>query len=302
MDLAFALISNEDILFCSDETAYAYFEIAIFADALNRQLSGNRWWLHKIILSPMDVERNLLILIRVLKVKEDSSLLFCVVGDFPGGTLIGYDLLAEFEQRLTAIYSCASLLSMAGSKQDAFVNLCKEIVSMLLQKHQDHIDSQSVDEEEFTGEAHIHYCGLSWQGLPIFSKIFDDTLICNIPLGNGISQQEMLESVLSAKLATIVMNTVIRAQAYVHSIQIMVDPHSHFYHLINFGNLPNNHSLELYASGQPKHVNSLFTELMSRIQSDPTFTMPFTGDLKPYEEVKNLLSKHLMQLQDSEVN
>jgi hypothetical protein len=234
-----------------------------------------------------------------MKVQEDNNLLFCVVGDFPGGTVIGYDLLKEFEQRVLSNYSCTSLCSMAGSKQDAFATLCKDIASMLLQKHQDHVNSQAIDEEEFGGDTRIHYCGLSWQGLPIFSKLFDETLMSNIPQGNGISQQEMLESVLSAKLATIVMNTVIRAQANVHSIQIQADPLARIFHLINFGNLPNMHSLELYASGQPKQVNALFDELMNRIKDDPTFTMPFTGDLKPYEEVKNLLSNHLMELQDS---
>ncbi len=299
MGLAFALIADEDILYCSQEDAFPFFEIVIFANALNNQLSAGKWKIHKVVLWPMAADHDQRILTRVTRSDDGRSLVYCVYGDFQKGSVTGYQLLEEFEKRLTVVYPPQSICSMATTRQEILKNLCSEIVENLRKKYQEKVDAQAEEHEVFTGIPTIHYCGLSWMGLPIFSKLFDDSLIINLPeIRNGeMSRQEVLESILSAKLATIVMNTVIRAQAHVHSIQILTDPKAAQYQLINFGVLPNNYSLELYASGQPKDLDKIFFEICGKVESDPTLSMPFTGDLKPYEELKKILSNHLQSLQ-----
>ncbi len=296
--LAFALIADEDILYCSNEDAFPFFEIVIFANALNKQLSAGKWHIHKIILWPMAAEHDQRILTRVVRSEDGRSLLYCVFGDFQKGSVTGYQLLEEFEKRLTAVYSHQTVCSMAATRQEILKIFCSEIVENLRKKYQERVDANSEVHEIFTGPPLIHYCGLSWQGLPIFSKLFDDSLIENLPESREgeMSRHEVLESVLSAKLATIVMNTVIRAQAHVHSIQILVDTKLAKYQLINFGVLPNSYSLELYATGQPKDLDKIFFEICEKVENDPTLSMPFTGDLKPYEGLKKILSNHLLNL------
>ena len=299
MGLGFALIADEDILYCSDEDAFPFFEIVIFANALNNQLSAGKWHMHKVILWPMIAEQDKRILIRVTRSEEGRFLLYCVLGDFQKGSATGYQLLEEFEKRLTGVYSPQSIQSLTTARQDILKQLCSEIVANLQQKYQEKVDAQEESHEIFTGEPKIHYCGLSWMGLPIFSKLFDDTLEEHVPDSKDgeMSRHDILESILSAKLATIVMNTVIRAQAHVHSIQILVDRSLGLYHLINFGVLPNNYSLELYTSGQPKDLDKIFYDICSMIENDPALSIPFTGDMKPYEGLIKLLSTHLTNLQ-----
>ncbi len=298
MGLAFALVADEDILYCSNEDAFPFFEIVIFANALNNQLSAGKWHIHKIVIWPMAADHDQRILTRVARSEDGRSLLYCVYGDFQKGSVIGYQLLEEFEKRVMAVYPHQTVCSMASGRQEILKNLCAEIVDNLRKKYQEKVDSNSESHEIFSGPPQIHYLGLSWQGLPIFSRLFDDSLIENLPesKNGGMSRQEVLESILSAKLATIVMNTVIRAQSHVHSIQILVDPKTALYQLINFGVLPNNYSLELYATGQPKDLDKIFFEICGKVENDPTLSMPFTGDLKPYEELKRKLSNHLINL------
>jgi hypothetical protein len=300
MGLAFALIADEDILYCSNEDAFPFFEVVIFANALNKQLSAGKWHMHKIILWPLTAEHDMRILIRVVPSEDGRCLLYCVFGDFQKGSVLGYQLLEEFEKRLTVVYSHQSICSMATTRQDILKSLCAEIVETLRKKYQDKVDAQAEEHEVFRGPPTIHYCGLSWQGLPIFSKLFDDALVEYLPeTKNGeISRHELLETILSAKLATIVMNTVIRAQAHVHSIQILMDSKASQYQLINFGVLPNSYSLELFASGQPKDLDKIFFDLCGKVEADPALTLPFTGDLKPYEWLKRLLANQLFNLQN----
>ncbi len=297
--LAFALVADEDILYCSNEDAFPFFEIVIFANALNNQLSAGKWQIHKIVIWPMAAEHDQRILTRVTRSEDGRSLLFCVYGDFQKGSVIGYQLLEEFEKRLTAVYSHPTICSMAASRQEVLKSLCSEIIDNLRKKYEEKVKAQAEEHEVFKGAPQIHYCGLSWMGLPIFSRLFDEALTENLPESNNreMSKQEVLESILSAKLATIVMNTVIRAQAHVHSIQILVDPKIGQYQLINFGVLPNNYSLELYASGQPKELDKIFFEICGKVENDSTLSMPFTGDLKPFDSLKKVLSNHLLSLQ-----
>ncbi|MHA1733745.1 MAG: hypothetical protein ACTSU5_17500 [Promethearchaeota archaeon] len=291
MRSSFALIVDDSIAFSSDERQYPRFEVVIFANALNQSLSRGTWGLHKIVMDaiPEDPDSEMIreeILVKPFQ-SDGHTILYCVNGTF--GDKPPYEILDMFEKRISAIYKPELLTQMVNSKGDIFKNIATEITDFL----HDQLDALILDGttplEEFPKvPPRVHYLGISSLGLPIVSRMYDEEIIRHTGGQEHpeMSQQEYFESVLSAKCATIVMNSIIRAQAEVKSIQLKVG--DDLYHFIYFRTL-GNYAVELFASGNPESIETLFDVIIEMLEKSPVLQETFKGDLKPYASLKDII-------------
>ncbi len=283
MDVSLALIVDDSLVFSNIEAHNPRYEVVIFANALNKSLSGGKWGLHKIVMQPEDTNAGEeQIIVKSFKAGE-IEILYCANGKFDHHP--PYHILEMFEKRLSSIYRPEMLSQSYDGKGDILRNIAAEITEYVLQE----LEKMAPKAEEFPDvPPRIHYLGITSMGLPIVSRMYDEEIIQHLGSGTHpeMSQKEYMESVLSAKCATIVMNTLIRAQAQVKSIQLKVDDTK--YHFIYFRPL-GNYTVELYASGNPVTIERLFDIIISLLEKSPALNTTFQGDLKPYGSLKEIL-------------
>ncbi|MHA1671534.1 MAG: hypothetical protein ACTSV5_13310, partial [Promethearchaeota archaeon] len=100
---------------------------------------------------------------------------------------------------------------------------------------------------------------------------------------------------LSARLATITMNTQIRAKSYIKEIHFDDLREEGCIKLILYGKI-NNFSLDLIASGDFFKIKEIFSQLESRISQEEILLKEFNGDLKPYRALSQKLNSILQEL------
>lgn len=282
------LIVDDDVLYSSREEHLARFEVVVFANALNRSISAGNWRLHKMVLVPLDPEATKeLVFVKTERV-GNFDVLFCLMGSLDDAVL-GYQLLDAFHAKVTAVYQPSQLMSMSGGKAEILKQLCDEAAVAVIEQLEgmDEISGRKGSYPDVPPR--IHYCGISSQGLPIASRMFDEEILQHLPPElemPGMSVREYVETTLSAKCATIVMNSLIRAQANVQSLELKVDDqHYHFIYFKDVGA----YTVEMYGSGNPEGVERLFELVAQMIEDVPGIPPSFTGDLKPYAPLKELL-------------
>ncbi|MBD3350716.1 MAG: hypothetical protein GF364_04430 [Candidatus Lokiarchaeota archaeon] len=151
--------------------------------------------------------------------------------------------------------------------------------------------------ESFKGEPALLYTGVSCQGLPMVSKLFAINLF---DIGEEFEEEELnakielLETTISGQLATISMNSFIRAKSLVKEIQIILDEEENHFGFISFEpmGVNNLYTLELFTMGQPPSHEEFINKVKNT--SENTFQClqnPFCGELKPYANLKGFLSK-----------
>lgn len=283
----FAIIFEDDMLYCSNEAVYTSFEIVLFVEKLITSLNPKKTWrLNNIYLKGyrMGAER---MVIKHLVTEDNKNLFFCISGDFPAGSKKAYEMIDEFYDKIQSYYPSVKHL-VAASKNKPFQEIVEVLTDHLWSKYEDLVEE---DESRISQDANkrnnILYVGISSQGLPIISQLYDKNLLENLDVEITEDNADMYSSNISAKLATIAMNTVIRAKTNIKEIH-MHDITEKRDKIILFGSI-NDYSLDFFASGNFSQLKLVFKKLKERISQEQILQEDFGGDLKPYRYLHDTL-------------
>ena len=124
-------------------------------------------------------------------------------------------------------------------------------------------------------------------------ELFDKNLLNHINREITPENIELYSSNLSAKLATISMNTQIRTKTRIKEIHIedteKVQENNNK-KIILFGNI-NGYSVDFIATGNFYKVKAIFKQFKSKLSLDSAFRKEFAGDLRPYKHLKYYLDE-----------
>jgi hypothetical protein len=290
---SFSIILENDILYCSDEKKYNAFEIILFTEKLLRSINPrNTWRLRKICLKHKK-SRKERIIVEHMVTKAGQNIFFCSIGNFAVGSTESFKMLKDFAKQVQVQYNDLDRLK-SSSDEPTFTDVIKLITDYLRDKYLDPLEEETIYEKTINnGQNAILYAGISAQGLPIVSQLFDSNLLTNLNRDKTIENIELYSSDLSAKLATISMNTQIRAKTKIkeihiedtEGIQININKK-----IILFGNI-NGYSVDFIATGNFYKVKAIFKQLKSKLSLDSAFGVEFAGDLRPFKHLRYYLDE-----------
>ena len=287
----FAIILDEDVLYVSNSNKYPSFEIVLFVEKLIRSLNPKNFWRLTNILFEGDMGKERMI-IRHIVTENDQSLFYCITGDFPSNSEEVSKLMDEYIEKVTANYETAEIIKKMSSHSE-FSKVIQLITGYLWDKYRDPIEDEVIETQCLGIENKIIYCGISTQGLPIISQLYDKSLLNNFHREINDENIELFTSSISAKLATITMNTQIRAKTNIKEV--------HFNDLDDQGckkiilcSPINEYSLDFIASGDFVKIKEIFNKLEHNISQEQILTNEFAGDLKPFRPLKTQLNEFLI--------
>ena len=290
MITGFTIILEEDILYCSDNKKYNSFEIILFLEKLLRSINPrNTWRLKKICYKDHKIGRERII-VKHIVTKKYQNLFFCIIGNFNVGSGETFKIVNEFSKQVNLHYKNLAELKNA-SEESTFNDVISLITTYLKDKYTEPLEEEVIfDENENNIKNTILYAGISSQGLPIISQLFDTNLLMNLAREKTNENIELFTSDLSAKLETISMNTQIRAKKRIKEIHFIDNEDIKYKLIILFGNI-NGYSLDFVASGNFYKIKSIFKQFKSRMVLDAIFQKEFAGDLKPYKHLRKYLNE-----------
>ncbi|NHJ22403.1 MAG: hypothetical protein EAX91_15765 [Candidatus Lokiarchaeota archaeon] len=287
----FAIILDEDVLYVSNSNKYPSFEIVLFVEKLISSLNPKNFWRLTNILFEGDMGKERMI-IRHIVTENDQSLFYCITGDFPSNSEEVSKLMDEYIEKVTANYETAEIIKKMSSHSE-FSKVIQLITGYLWDKYRDPIEDEVIEAQCLGIENKIIYCGISAQGLPIISQLYDKSLLNNFHREINDENIELFASSISAKLATITMNTQIRAKTNIKEV--------HFNDLDDQGckkiilcSPINEYSLDFIASGDFVKIKEIFNQLEHNISQEQILTNEFAGDLKPFRSLKTQLNEFLI--------
>ncbi len=288
MIVGFTIILEDEILYCSDENKYKAFEIVLFVEKLMKFF---RWRLKNICLKSRKKKKERIIVEHVIT-NAGQNLFFCCVGNFSVGSQESFKMLKEFRNQVKTQYKDLARLKFA-SGEPTFKQVINLIIEYLKDKYVDPLEEEIIyDKDNNVGNA-ILYAGISAQGLPIISQLYDNNLLSTLQREKTFENIELFSSDLSAKLATISMNTQIRAKTKIKEIHLD-DTANHETHnskkVILFGNIKG-YSIDFIATGNFYKIKSVFKQLKSKMALDSAFKNEFSGDLRPFKHLKYYLDE-----------
>jgi len=277
----FTIILEDKILYCSDEKKYNAFEIVLFVEKLLRSINPkNTWRLKKICLKNKKKGKERII-VEHMVTNAGQNLFFCSVGNFNVGSLEAFKMLKEFSKQVNIQYKDLARLQFA-SEEPTFKQVINLIIDYLKDKYFEPLEEEIIYEKmNNNGQNAILYAGISAQGLPIISQLYDKNLLRNLERERTSENIELFSSDLSAKLATISMNTQIRAKTKIKEIHINDSEKNAGKKIIFFGNI-NGYSLDFIASGNFYKIKEIFKQLKKKMSLDVVFKGEFSGDLRPF--------------------
>ena len=177
MITGFAIILDEDVLYVSNSNKYPSFEIVLFVEKLIRSLNPKNFWRLTNILFEGDMGKERMI-IRHIVTENDQSLFYCITGDFPSNSEEVSKLMDEYIEKVTANYETAEIIKKMSSHSE-FSKVIQLITGYLWDKYRDPIEDEVIETQCLGIENKIIYCGISTQGLPIISQLYDKSLLNN---------------------------------------------------------------------------------------------------------------------------
>jgi hypothetical protein len=178
-----------------------------------------------------------------------------------------------------------------ASEEPTFNKIISLIINYLKDKYNEPLEEEVIfDENENNVKNTILYAGISSQGLPIISQLFDTNLLMNLVKEDTSENIELFTSDLSAKLETISMNTQIRAKTKIKEIHFIDTEDSKNKMIILFGNI-NGYSLDFIASGNFYKIKGIFKQFKAKMNLDAIFQNDFEGNLKPYKHLHDQLEE-----------
>ncbi len=284
----FTIILEDKILYCSDEKKYNAFEIVLFVEKLLRSINPkNTWRLKKICLKNKKKGKERII-VEHMVTNAGQNLFFCSVGNFNVGSQEAFKMLKEFSKQVNIQYKDLARLQFV-SEEPTFKQVINLIIDYLKDKYFEPLEEEIIYEKmNNNGQNAILYAGISAQGLPIISQLYDKNLLRNLERERTNENIELFSSDLSAKLATISMNTQIRAKTKIKEIHINDSEKNDGKKIIFFGNI-NEYSLDFIASGNFYKIKEIFKQLKKKMSLDVAFQGEFSGDLRPFKHLRQYL-------------
>ena len=286
--ISYGIVLKDEILYCSNEEKYNIFEIILFVEKLIRSFNPKQTWrLNSIYLkSAKNKER---IIIRHELTETNKNLYFLVSGVYKESSQEIRNMLGEFYQKVNAYYNTGDLFEKC-SKKPIFKEIIKIITDYLLSKYEILLEHEEIKQEvDHDTTNKILYGGISSQGLPIISQLFDPTLLNNLNKEITGENIELFNSSFSAQLATIEMNTLIRTNKYnIKEIHIFDLEDKKNNKIILYDDIDHSHfSLNLFASGNFFEIKDVMKLLKIQISKEDILQKDFLGDIKPYKFLEN---------------
>ncbi|MHA1485833.1 MAG: hypothetical protein ACTSSC_01515 [Promethearchaeota archaeon] len=283
MITGFSIILEDDVLYVSNENKYPTFEIVLFVKKLISSLNPKNFWRLTDIYFEGETGKEGMIIKHIVS-ENDQNLFFCITGDFLSNSEEVSKLMAEYYEKVTLNYETVEFIQKA-SKNSEFSKIIKLITAYLWDKYREPLEDEDIDLQCSDTENKIMYCGISSQGLPIISQLYDETLLHNI---------ELLSSNISANLATIAMNTQIRAKTNIKEVHFDDLGDNGCKKIILYSNI-NDYSLDFIASGDFVKIKEIFKQLEDKISQEQVLRNEFMGDLKPYRFLKTHLEDMILK-------
>ena len=291
MITGFAIILDEEVLYVSNSNKYSSFEIVLFVEKLTSSLNPkNHWRLTNIYFEGESGKERMII--KHVVTESNQNLFYCITGDFPSNSKEVSKLMEEYIEKVTANYETAEKIKKFSNNSE-FSKVIKLITGYLWDKYREPIEDETIDLKCSDMENKIIYCGLSAQGLPIISQLYDKTLLNNFHKEINDENVELFASSISAKLATIIMNTQIRANTNIKEVHFN-DLGDHDFKKIILCSPINEFSLDFIASGDFIKIKEIFKQLKKDISQEPILRNEFVGDLKPFRNLKTQLNEFLI--------
>lgn len=293
MNISYGIILEDEVLFCSNKEKYNFFEIVIFIEKLLRSINPKQFWrLQDIHLeaikgyNPVESGENGVtrMIIKHLITENKKNVFYCLIGNFEEDLPEANKILEEFYNKAKSSYRDIELLKKS-SNNAIFKEIIKLITEYVQFKYNTLLKKQKTEQNKKIKENKIMYCGLSSQGLPIISKLYDKNILVELDREINEENIELFTSSLSANLATIAMNTIIRAKTGVKEIRFSSSNNNGDNKIILFGRI-NGYSIDFIASGEIKKIKKLFFELRNRISNERILEAEFLGDVKPYRNLQ----------------
>ena len=290
MITGFAIILDEEILYVSNSNKYPSFEIVLLVEKLTSSLNPKNYWRLTDIYFEGETGKERMI-IKHIVTENNQNLFYCITGDFPSKSKEVSKLLDEYIEKVTANYETAEKIKNVSNHSE-FSKVIKLITGYLWDKYRDPIEDEIIDLKCSDIENKIIYCGISAQGLPIISQLYDRTLLNNFHREITDENVELFTSSISAKLATIIMNTQIRAKTNIKEVHFN-DLGDHGCKKIILCSPVYEYSLDFIASGDFVKIKEIFKQLEENISQEQILRKEFVGDLKPFRYLKTQLKEFL---------
>jgi len=288
MITGFSIILDEEILYVSNKNKYSFFEIVIFIEKLIKSINPKNYWRLTNIFFEGENGREQMVIKHDIT-ETGQNIFYCITGDFFSGSEEANKMLEEYCEKVNKNYATAESIKKA-SRNSEFGNVVKLITGYLWKKYRDQIEDEKFNYSCLNKNNKIIYFGLSTQGLPIISKLYDIEILQSFERGVSQENIELFTSNLSAKLATINMNTQIRAKSKIKEIIFDDLEEQGCKKFILYGNI-NGFSLDLIASGDIFKIKDVFLSLENKIASEKVLLNEFNGELKPYRKLSSYLDE-----------
>ena len=288
--ISYGIILEDEILYCSNDEKYNVFEIILFIEKLLRSFNPKQTWrLNNIYLKSSDKAKERII-IRHYLTETNQNLFIFVSGVFNEGSQEIRNMLMDFFEKVRAYYDTGGLLKKC-SKKPIFKEIIKIITDFLWNKYKVLLQHEEIIQEvDQSTPNQILYGGISNQGLPIISQLFDPTLLNNLDKEITAENIDLFNSSLSAQLATIEMNTLIRTNKFyikeIHIADLEIKKNKKIILYDDIGQ----YSLTLFASGNFFEIKDVMKLLKIQISKEEILQEEFSGDLKPYRFLEKYFS------------
>jgi hypothetical protein len=288
----FAVILENEILYCSNDTKYTLFEIVLFVQKLLKSVNPRHNWRLKDIFLGGEEMGNERMLIRHALTNDNRDLFYCISGDFKTSSQEVHVMLDEFYKSIAGYYLNKDInLLKLPSEKSLFREFIEYVIFYLKDKYEEILTLEEykpeIKEAKFRK---IIYAGISTQGLPICNRLYDKKLVSSSGKDLNDENIELFSSDLSAKLATITMNTMIRAKTNIKEIHFEDIEQKGEEKIILYGKI-NGYSFDFIASGDFLYIKTIFKYLVDEISKEQVFHEEFAGDLKPYKHLQQYLDK-----------
>lgn len=293
----FAVILNEEILFCSDDkdkkgSKYPLFETILFIEKLMKSIS-NQWRLDSIFFERDGIEER--IIIKHIITRNGDNIFYCISGGFNPNSKESYRMLDEFYKKVKSYYKTTEDMRDPEMLElmDGVIGTKAEFLKL---KYGDKLKSEEImqrmDSKKMSYEIdnRILYTGIATQGLPLISKLYYVDMFDYLKDNENEEMAEVFSSKLSAKLATIEMNTNIRAETNIKRIFIRDLREKSHKVILLFGKI-HNFSLDFIGFGSFDQIHRMFLKLKGELSKEKILRKEFVGKLQPYKHISRYLDE-----------
>ncbi|MBD3193622.1 MAG: hypothetical protein GF317_01100 [Candidatus Lokiarchaeota archaeon] len=288
-------------MYCSNEEKDTLFETIIFIEKLIHSINPNNIWSINSIYFQNENEKERIVLKHIITEKGEN-LFYAICGKFNVHSEETYNMLQDFYNKVESTYSSIDSLRKApenpmfGDMIDLATDFIKSKYDSIVKNEELKIQIGNID-LSFDEDNKILYCGISSQGLPIISRLYHVNFFNNLKSHANEENIEIFSSKLSAKLATIAMNSLIRANTNIKEIHITDLRDQTRKIVILFGYIKN-FSLDFVASGDFELVHGAFKKLLDKISNEKILQKEFSGDLRPYKKLNKYLDNLVKEIEN----